>query len=266
MALARNPPDEHHAALLELIRANPTANGLALIVANRRETHGLKPLLGVENDFKTMTSTFKQLKFAVFPGLFDVSSEYLMSLLRTVARYSRYPDSYRRLVFTFSGHGLLHRICTHTGDLEIQSFIDLFEPEAAPLLGNIPKFFFIDACQGDTEMHPIVVPRGGRNIGTLSAPRGNYLIALSTLPQFMAFETKESGGIWMSILSQKLLTSYSTVSVVLEEVNIEMKARLQLHSQGRPCQQPLMSSTINESVKLLVEAGNGKSEGIGMRI
>lgn len=238
-------------AFLRLIHENPNARGIALVVANQHGSHhGQRELRGVEKDLHTMTATFQQLKFAVFK-LFNVSVECIMSVLQEAAQCTKYPPTYRRLAFTFSGHGTLGHICTYNGDLKIDDILEAFQPHNAPSLGSVPKFFFIDACQGEERMYPIVVPRGGNDISMLSAPLGNTLLATSTLPRFTAYETEDGGGVWMSILSHKLLTSRSVVSGVLEEVNAEIRRR---YEAGRPCQQPLQINSINEEVRLLVEA------------
>ena len=240
--------------LRQVISHDPVARGLALIIANQRGPLPRQPvLMGVMRDFARMTDTFKKLKFAVLSYM-DISKVGLLAVVSEVATCRHYPQCYRRIVFVFSGHGRYHFISSHDGDIDINAIIAMFQPCVAPLLGNIPKVFFIDACRGHVSMQPVFAPRGGEDIQTkIVPPYGNCLVVYSTMYLYKSFECEE-GGIWMKLLSEKLLTLRKSVFDVLVDVNSELSELYQDKAHWKIIQQPTWEGSLNEHVKLLEEA------------
>ena len=254
-----------YAELTRIVRADPTANGLAIIIANRYGSQRQqKPLAGVEKDFVKMTETFTKLKYAVY-GRRDASREELLAMLEAVATFKFTPGSpYRRIVFIFSGHGYIagrtvspvDNICTHTGDVQIAGIVARLQPCSAPDLARLPKLYFIDACRGALTMQGVVVPRGGEDVITkIVAPYGNYLVAYSTMRSFQAYEAPEEGGVWITLLARKLLEVRKSIGDVLVAVNGELDRLYQSPHRSRFLQQPICESTLKEPVNFLAEAG-----------
>ena len=236
-----------------VIHHRPTARGLAVIIANTSgPQQGQNTLTGVEQDFVRMVYTFEKLRFGVLPCK-DVSKEELMCVVHGVASFLDYPESYRRIVFVLSGHGIEHFIFTHDGKVDINGIVDAFQPCNAPHLGCIPKMFFIDVCRGTKPMRPVFSPRGGEEVTKIVPHFGNCLVAYSTLNSFEAFECQE-GGVWMTLLSEKLLTLRGSIVDVLIDVNRALNEKYQDKNFWKIIQQPTFEGTLNEHVKLLVEA------------
>ena len=132
----------------DLVSANPTANGLAIIVANEgscRPDHS--PLSGTVNDLYAITKAFESLRFATLP-LRNASGQQIIEVVQTTS-VCLYPESYKRLAFVFSGHG--EEGCIYSHDMEIKLWECIFDPwmpKRAPHLAGIPKLFFFDACRG----------------------------------------------------------------------------------------------------------------------
>lgn len=171
MQLQQPLTTQAQAELQRTVRANPTAIGLALVIANQcgSQPHQ-KPLAGVEKDYDRMKETFTKLRYAIY-GRKDASREELLAMLEAVATFRFAPEyPYKRIVFVFSGHGGLvwfpdgqksDNVCTHTGDVPIAEIVARLQPCRAPNLEKLPKLFFIDACRGDLKMQGVMVPRGG---------------------------------------------------------------------------------------------------------
>ena len=257
--MAQHPSQEFHPRehLLKVFRANPTAKGLALIATNQRGSQeNQRPLLGVQHDYDTMMITFKKLKYGVF-GMRNIPREVLMAVIHEACTADLvYPESYRRIVFIFSGHGLKNAICTHTGDILIKDIIEPFQPSSSPHLGSIPKLFFIDACRGVDTMVPVVLARGGKDETKIAAPRGNIIVAYSTWMSYKAYECSQTGGIWMNLLAQQLLESEKSILDVLIEVNRQLQ-QLQYSPLKDYIQVPYLEGHLNEAVHFLQESKEG---------
>lgn len=243
--------------LSSTVSNNPRANGLAVIISNDyAQVQQLKTLDGTLIDAHRMKSTFERLNFAVLQQR-NVTQVKLMALLKQVASYERYPPSYRRLAIVFSGHGSSnHQLYTQDGKaVDIEGMFQMFFPERAHHLGNIPKLFFIDACRGDTQAVSVMVPKGGEERKPLFVPeQGNFLVAYSTTPGRLSYEKKGSGGLWMSLLARKLESEDASVLDILTRVNTELVEMYQEPGQMGVVQQPELVSRLNEEVYLLRES------------
>ena len=245
----------------ELLRASisrrPGANGLAIIVANEKsckEEHKL--LCGVAQDLLAMKWAFEYLNFATLP-LLNVAGENVLCAVK-VAAQAQYPQSYRRFVFVFSGHGGQGCIYTHTRPLRFRD--DVFLPfmpcnsaDSDLTRRDLPKIFLIDSCRGDSIDHGVeIVPRGSKILPSLS----NYLLACSTQNLMQSFETAV-GGFWSQLVAERLCTDRWSILDVLTALNKDVNRRiLEFHSgEAAPLvQQPVLESTLNEVVNLLAEA------------
>lgn len=239
----------------DAVSLSPTANGLALIIANDYVNTGLKPLKGTIKDGEKMRRSLSELNFATL-FMQNASTEDTVSLLRSAANFAKYPTSYRRIVVVFSGHGTVENKL-YAGDgftISIDDIIDAFLPHRAPHVGSTPKIFLIDACRGKQTDRGTLVPKGGEVVECLKVPStGNFLVAYSTTPNHLAFES-EGGGVWMSALADKIVSTNKSILDVLTDVNEEMTARLGVGTSGGHIQQPELVSRLTESVNLLEEA------------
>ena len=144
-----------------------------------------------------MKQLLQLLNFSTY-NQYNLSKEATMQLLHYVADYCKFPPSYKRIAFVFSGHrGVDHKL--YTGDGKTVNVLDIlciFLPERAPQIGNTVKLFFIDACRGKQENIGIIVPRGGRDVEALRIPKqGNFLLAYSTTPDHLSYEERDKGGV-----------------------------------------------------------------------
>ncbi len=233
--------------LQETIDQRPVANGLAIIVANARSWNEAPPLHGVYRDLEAMKRTFEELRYATFP-IYDATADQIKGLVRAAAHPSGvplYPQSYKRLVFAFAGHGDVGVIQTHTGPVNLlHDVIEPFQPRKSPHIGDFPKLFFIDACRGTQTPDngtEVPIPRGANGKSQLLPSEGNYLLAHSTLSNMKAYE--KDGGLWMQTVAKMLREEQDSVGDVLQKVNRHVIKKF--GNLGYPLQQPIYESTLN---------------------
>ncbi len=248
-----------------------TSLGFALIISNDYiNTPELPTLTGTEVDAKLMDETFKALNFDTV-RVRNLGKGRLVKLVHETAGRN-YPKSCKAIAVVFSGHGHLNN-CLYIQDgnkVAIREIVEEFLPSKAPMIGSIPKLFFIDACRGDATTQSVTVPRGsgvhcevfqkgGNEVATLQVPsQGNFLLAHSTMPNYKAYELKGKGGIWMTSLAGKLRTSRKSVEDILSEVNADMMQLFQSPDWSGRMQQPEKLSRLNKVVYLHPEAAAGK--------
>ena len=238
-------PFQDPSPVAEAIRTNPSASGLAVIISNDYgTTPGLQVLSGTTEDGKRMTSAFKFLKFATLWRQ-NATGHELMQLLSELSCYRNYPQSYKCIALVFSGHGLdANHLYMQDGSLiKVNNVVEALLPKQAPQIGSIPKLFFIDACRGKRVLsnEAVVVPRHsgitekvqeilqrGASDETLHVPpKGNFLVAYSTMPDYQSYEVKGKGGVWMTSLAERLCTSSDSVQDILSEVNKDLMRKFQ---------------------------------------
>ena len=247
-------------------------NGLAIIIGSKNSCiPGHKPLHGVVHDVEKLRETFSKLRFTTL-CLLNPTKKHIVEVIKYTSKLDadaiRRPESWKRIVVTFSGHGGENYLCTY------DDTIDLDEDIVTPLLAKnsetlafIPKLFFIDACRGDKVDTGVSIidrfSRGGlQSRGVTKVPsRGDYLIACSTLKGMKSFEKPENGGCWMQALTEKLLSFElinESIEGVLKEVNKILTGCYSSPSMSQVFQQPEYTSTLKNDIKLLQEA---KGEG-----
>ena len=220
---------------------------------------------GVEQDLKNLKDAFSQLLFTTLP-LFYPTADHVKKVIKTVCNLQKcgiqQPNSWKRVIVTFSGHG--DKTHLYTKDAKIKLNSDIVDPlidSKADLMVGRAKLFFIDACRGSSQDYGIdlsvlryrgeqtFVPRGER------VPRkGNYLVAYSTLLGMKALE-HGGGGCWMQLLSTALIHR-SMVEMSVTEVLVRVNRELHklLNTSDNALQQPVLISTINEPICLHKEA------------
>lgn len=232
--------------VIQVIQENQTANGLAVIISNSYDDcRTLETLSGTKTDGERMKCSFQMLNFSTYHQ-HNLPKGATMELLHHVVDHRRFPSSYKRIVFVFSGHGGAdHKLYTGDGEtVKVSDILSAFLPERAPLNGSIPKLFFIDACRGKKANAGVMVPRSGKEIETLVIPeQGNFLVAYSTLPDYLSYEERAKGGIWITVLAEKLCHRDASIHDILTEVNKELLNKYQKPSYAGFMQQPEFLST-----------------------
>ena len=158
-------------------------------------------------------------------------AEESVSCAVKAAAQAQYPQSYRRFVFVYSGHGDQGCIYTHTRPLRFRE--DIFLPfmpctdsaDSDLTRRDMPKIFLIDSCRGDSADHGVkVVPRGKQ---VVLPSLSNYLLACSTHNHMQSFETPV-GGFWSQLVAERLCTDRRSILDVLTALNREVNSRIKL--------------------------------------
>lgn len=214
------------------IKDKPNATGLALIVSNDYHLTQMATLRGTSNDAQLMKESLLELNYAVVYK-HNICRMDLLSLLDEAASAS-FPYNLKRLVFAFSGHGTKDNdMLMQDGEpVNMEFVVSKFLPASKPHLSSIPKLFFIDACRGkkiDTGVtvakcnDSAAVPRGGKVLESVRFPsEGNFLVAYSTSSGYEAYEFSDRGGLWMTVLANKLVSEDKSIVDILTDVNQEL--------------------------------------------
>ncbi len=244
----------------------PAAKGFALIVSNDYSATphelSLPVLTGTRKDAQQMAEAFKALGIVTICE-HNLTRLRLMQLVYETAQCTNYPRNSTCIAFVFSGHGYeKNHLYTQDGKkVKIEQIVEQFLPRRAPVIGNIPKLFFIDACRGDQEMQSITIPKGapglrakgGKGISLEVPPEGNYLLAYSTMPCYRSYESQGEGGIWMTTLAARLRLAAGrgeSVEDILTAVNEDLMQRYQSPEWKTNVQQPEKISRLNKRVYL----------------
>ena len=251
-------------------------SGKAFIVSNDYDCAvNFDKLKGTHKDAERMAHAFTHLGYDVVPRR-NLMYDELTSFISEAASFP-YAPSHERLVFIFSGHGVSGdklfdeygrprgntggKICSQEGGtIEIEKIIDQFKPDKHQVLGRMARLFFIDACRGSEEDIGVTLPfrtrgmseRGGKFLIPDRVPKqGNILVAYSTLPNHKAYE-KSDGGLWMTLLTEAIVTQNDDIAAVLTEV----RGRLMKQCQSYPAfQTPQCINQLTERINFLAESG-----------
>ena len=218
--------------------------GVALIISNDYAKTGIKKLklTGTHKDSEKMETVFKQFKYHVIK-VRNLSKSDLENYFTTLSELT-YPETCRRIVVTFSGHGRNGELlCNDLKEIKIKDLLNQFKPDSKnkPTLGNTVRIFFLDACRG-RKKDTGYAARDGDSMEEdnteeddtkedvdktipLIPVEGNTFVGYSSTCYHKFFET-DSGGLWTSALAETL---QSKVDASLNEVfiiaNDEMSRR-----------------------------------------
>jgi len=249
-------------------------SGAAFIVSNDYDCAPKFDMLkGTHKDAERMVKVFTQLGYEVIARK-NLKYNELISFISEAAALP-YTQSYKRLIFVFSGHGVVGerlfdehgrwrgnasgKLCSQEGDMvEIESIIDEFKPDKHPALGRMARLFFIDACRG-TEVDVGVTlqargvsEKGGKFLVPDRVPKdGNILVAYSTLPNHKAYE-QDDGSLWMNYLANAIGTQDDDIAVILTDVSSRLK---KFHQSLPELQTPQCINQLTERVNFLAESG-----------
>ena len=219
--------------------------GIAFVLSNGYNSSvKLGELKGAHKDAEKMVEVFTQLRYEVVARRNLTHDELIRFISEAASR--AYEPSYKRLVFTFSGHGVAGetlydkhgrrrgnasgKLCSEEGnEIEIEEIIDQFKPDKHPALGRMARLFFFDVCRGNEEDYGVQArgmdesihyyERGGQFLVHDRVPKnGNILVAYSTLPNHKAYEL-QSGSLWIKFLTEAILNQNDDIATILTDVS-----------------------------------------------
>ncbi len=280
-------PEEISRWILQTIQRSRNPKGLAILIA--RSGGGSKGLSEVKQDLFALRETFNKLNFTIM-GLLNPIKIQLVAVIMSVMSLQdcgiKWPSSWKRIVVAYSGPG--HEVVVEkpasVNDSEEKITIDdivyaLTDCKQEQLMA-IPKIFFMDYDRGigldtglelvsrgsgsrtDTTPHsnPFqiqqVVARGN---GNRIPSRGNYLKAYATQAGMKSHSSHE-GSCWIQMIS-KFLVDENLIDLDVENIfkRVNFAIIRQMGSTRMHfLQQPEYISTLNEDVKLLKEAREGR--------
>ena len=184
-----------------------------------------------------MRKTFEYLKFAVV--YLEGKENEVVKAYIDVAAQSQHPDTFKRFIFYFAGHGKKdgseYIIGTDQKGVKINKEILLkFQPTNAQQIASMPKLFFFDCCRGSFKdrgtMRAMGKGDGDANMQesmedfvetTIRPSLGNSLLACAVMSNFQALADQDEGPIWGQKLQEFLRKNKSIYDVlhgVIEEV------------------------------------------------
>lgn len=258
--------------------------GVAFIVSNDYDCPAAAKLRfvklkGVHKDAERMAQVFTHLRYEVVTAK-NLMRDELIKFISEAAALP-YTPSYKRLVFTFSGHGVVGdavfdkcqrskgnangKLCSQEGqEIEIESIIDQFTPDKHPALGRMARLFFLDVCRGTEEDKGVALQtrgrmceRGGQFMKPERVPtRGNILVAYSTLPNHKAYELAD-GSLWMKLLATAINEQSDDITVILTDVSSKL---MKIYKSSFPVfQVPQCINQLTERVNFLGELQSGNN-------
>ena len=224
-----------------LAKAVDKGRGLAVVVTNEYENFPGDRLPGMETDGRAMKDAFKSLGFVTLWKP-NISSEGMKVLVKSVVKYfqDNPPPKDYVVAFVFSGHGDEGDLLIGEDGRNVHLNNEIVQPLAEEHeIGNIPKLFFINACRGENELKPVVKLKR-KSAQELITAKGNYYVAYSTIPKYVAYtkEDPNSGSAWMQILAKNLQERSESVSDIVETTNDELWKMYETHPEIRNWQQP----------------------------
>ena len=227
--------------MAEAVAKVENPRGLAVIVTNEYEEVPRGHLPGMKKDGRAMENAFGSLGFATLWKP-NISSEEMKVLMKSVVKYfqDNPPPTHYVVAFVFSGHGDEGDLLFGEDNRQIHLDREIVRPLAEEHeLGIIPKLFFIDACRGENELKPVVKLKR-KSARELITAEGNYYLAYSTIPKYVAYtkEDPNSGSAWMQILAKNLQERSESVSDIVETTNDELWKMYETHPEIRNWQQP----------------------------
>lgn len=190
---------------------NAKCKGVALIVSNNYEGTDYS-LPGTDEDSHKMKEFFSMLKNYNVVTLKNLRSEEFLSACKDLAALS-YPETYKRIVIYFAGHGGDGFIVMLDKQVHIEDVQAIFDLTKHPRLCRMARIFFIDACRGNVPYTSQDTRRGSGDSGAQSTYHAhckheNELIAYSTLKGYVAFDDEHGcGGSWTLKLHECLMES-----------------------------------------------------------
>ena len=177
------------------LRGNVQCKGIALIASNNYEGTGYKHLPCTDEDSKNMKAFFSTLEnYEVVTPKKNLRANEFMNICERLASL-QYPETYKRLVIYFAGHGGNGYITMIDERVRVEQLQAIFDPGKNKTLDDMAKIFIIDACRGSGDA------RGGSDKSAkpyqAQCRYSNQLMVYSTLEGHVAHSDEEGyGGVW----------------------------------------------------------------------
>ena len=176
---------------------------------------------GTAKDVENVTSTFKNLNFAVYTER-DPTSAQTAALMKAAAE-CEYPSRYKYIAFYFAGHGgrdesgklFIEGLQLNPNNPEILH-IEEFIIEPLKNLNKFSRLFFFDCCQTTGNGAPF---RNGGKQAQNPKPHSGILIAYSSSQGEKSFGDKRNGGIWTYYLCKNILKNEKIGEVLKKTFN-----------------------------------------------
>jgi len=233
----------------------PIKVGLALIVSNDyvQNERGLHELNKISNDGNKMDEALTKLGYEVVHHV-NVTSLDLFHSIGEITTLLLDSKSYKRLIFIFSGYGIIADQYHDSHSTSSGNKIYCQEGQIVNIEGVLvdpfksfynPKLFFFNFCQ-----HSQDPP--GKTYSTLFSPEklkkeDNILIAYSMLP----CKEIQSGSLWIELLSEAIQKQDNEITFILNNVSHRMK---ELYDSFTSFEAPQFVNMLKEPVNLLAES------------
>ena len=242
------------ATCVHLTRGTSIKPLLALIVTlgyDDAVESGLGALSETQTDGKNAEAFFLKCKYAVFWYHNNITEKNFWTLCNQLAKHE-YPETCRRLVVIFSGHGGNGKMCfTEQETVSINEMVNLFKPANAenPTLGHMARIFFIDACRGQNEAlgYPCKSFTMTERVEIERPNDSNMIVAYATTEGYIC-----SDGIWLTTLFKELENPHVNLLDALVKVNIRMDTK---KMNGESYQVGEHKSTLVEQIYFIPDAG-----------
>lgn len=230
--------------------------------------------LNTHIDAENLGRFFTKCKYEVYKYR-NLTAQQFIAKLQLFAQY-QYPESCRRIVLSFSGHGNTGVLKSQDNkEVSIDDIITMFKPADAKnsTLGRMVKIYFFDSCRGNNDDLGYVVPNGttkGNNVHLQSnstniiANDANIIVGYACTLYHVANEFPTSGGLWTSYLVEELENPEEDVYHILVNVNDKMK-QCQRQQKHPWIQTGEIKSTLSENVYFIKEAGLIDTSSLGMQ-
>ena len=207
---------------------------------------------GTANDVENVSSTFKELNFAIYIER-DPTSGLIAGLMKAAA-VCDYPARYKYIAFYFAGHGGRDK----SGKLFVKGLqLDKSNPEilhieeyiTEPLKGlrRFTRLFFFDCCQTTGNGTPFRDDGDDRKIQN-PKPLPGMLLAYSTSEGQKSFGDITNGGIWTYYLCKNLRENLTIREVLQKTLSSVFRRR-------KHFQEPMTVGT-DEVLNLILKRGN----------
>ena len=211
------------------LQGNEKCRGIALIASNNYEGTD-KPLPSTDKDSDDIERFFKALgNYEVVTPEKNLKANEFMNICEHLASL-QYPETYKRLVIYFAGHGGNGYITMIDKPVHVDDLQAIFDPVNNDTLNHMAKIFIIDACRGSAcySSHTRGPGKGAKPYQA-QCRYSNQLMVYSTLEGQVAHNDIESyGGLWTHTFHTCLIRDkymYDHLCDVLTHVNGYMDER-----------------------------------------
>ena len=222
--------------ITEIVRKNPHALGLVLLVCNQdvpKEVEGLNPLYGIENGARALNDALNSLGLAVV-HLEKPSATFLMAVIEALSSFTDYPRSYSCFFSYITGHGANRVFYTHDGAVSYSNVVEPFKKTSFA-----HKIYFFDCCRSvrlegislydnDGQLHPHPITDLAKE----------NLIIYSTASGTKAY-AKHGVGVVTDKFTRLLLTMKKSLQDIIQQLRRELPEGIELPSSHDRTSKPI---------------------------